>query len=279
MEALGGLPAYQSASLRGEAKGGFNASTWVLAFLVANAPSLALPPVTRLLDVGAIVEHYRSKDPRTEGLPTKLEVTSIDVNPLSPDVVKADFFDFATSILEGYSPSGGPPLPRAFDVIVLSLVVNFIGDPWKRGLMLSLASRLLTPGGLLFLVLPSACVLNSRFVNQPLLTRISGALGLSAAPVPTAVRVTASLWMSVYVRVGVPDDPPPPTLRKRNEIRVGPGKFNNFAILLGHRKSLPIAQESPPQAPAPKTSNQRKKARKQKFSQKQTKPEPTLGVT
>lgn len=99
IEALGGLSAYQSASLRGETKGRFDSSSWVLEFLVANAPQLSLPSVARVLDVGAIVEHYPANDPRSAGLPSKLEVTSIDLNPLAPGVVKADFFDFAKTLL------------------------------------------------------------------------------------------------------------------------------------------------------------------------------------
>jgi len=131
----------------------------------------------------------------------------------------------------------------------------------------------LTPGGLLFLVLPSACVLNSRFINIPMLTRITEALGLSPLAFPMAVRVTASLWMCVYSRVGSPDSLPS-NLRGRKEIRVGPGKFNNFAILLGHRQSLPVATG---QETAHRTSsNERRRLRKKKLQQTRKTPEPPV---
>ena len=44
----------------------------------------------------------------------------------------------------------------------LSLVLNFVGDPARRGEMLAKCAALLPVGGLLFFVLPSACVENSR---------------------------------------------------------------------------------------------------------------------
>ena len=55
-----------------------------------------------------------------------------------------------------------------YDAVILSLVVNFVGCPRRRGDMLSLCSHpmLLKKGGLLFLVLPSACTENSRYMNE-----------------------------------------------------------------------------------------------------------------
>ena len=59
--------------------------------------------------------------------------------------------------------------PRPYDAVVVSLVLNFQGDPRKRGDMLALAAdpRLLTPrqGGMLFVALPSACLDNSRYCD------------------------------------------------------------------------------------------------------------------
>jgi hypothetical protein len=85
-----------------------------------------------------------------------------------------------------------------FDVVVLSLVVNFEGDPRARGRMLLAARNLLSvheenperakdskaalssssaaqaasasPLGLCFVILPLACVENSRYLSRPLFT-------------------------------------------------------------------------------------------------------------
>ena len=81
------------------------------------------------------------------------------------------------------SPEAGDPynLAREWDVISLSLVLNFVPDARERGRMLRLAHRLLKPEGLLFIVvsschhvlslthsphqLPLPCVVNSRYLT------------------------------------------------------------------------------------------------------------------
>ncbi len=51
-----------------------------------------------------------------------------------------DFFDFARGARNG-----------SFDVIVLSLVLNFVGSAEERGRMLAECARMLKQGGLFFL--------------------------------------------------------------------------------------------------------------------------------
>eukprot|EP01052_Picozoa_sp_SAG31_P028231 SAG31_NODE_2708_length_5211_cov_4.189163_1_plen_229_part_00 len=90
IEQLGGLAAYQRASLGGECSG-FDSSSWVLAELHAREQFCrqqqgANAGLLRLLDVGAIVNHYPPDDLRTANLPAKLDVTSIDLNPLESTV-------------------------------------------------------------------------------------------------------------------------------------------------------------------------------------------------
>lgn len=72
----------------------------------------------RLLDVGALTGTAYAAYPW-------LDVTSIDINPRAPHVIQSDFFDFEP-------PSGEEENPP-YDVVSLSLVVNFIGDLHKRG--------------------------------------------------------------------------------------------------------------------------------------------------
>jgi hypothetical protein len=61
------------------------------------------------------------------------------------------------------------PPPQPFDAIVMSLVLNFQGDPRKRGDMIALAAdpRLLRSDtkGMLFVALPSASLDNSRYCD------------------------------------------------------------------------------------------------------------------
>ena len=195
MDDLGGLAAYQAASLEGEAEGGgFDASLWVVTELLrrvqlkhADDSDVALPspataddsrdhlcisraadrsaPSLRLLDVGAIRRRYQtSDDSRIADLPVAIDLVAIDLRSDDPGVREIDFFDFVSE--HGGSVDAPEDL---FDVVVLSLVVNFVPDPRKRGDMLRQAASLLRPGGLLFLALPLACVENSRYCRRSLL--------------------------------------------------------------------------------------------------------------
>jgi len=63
-------------------------------------------------------------------------------------------------------------LKEKYDVVVLSLVLNFVGDPRQRGEMLMRCSRIIAEGGYLFLVLPLACITNSRYLDHSLFVRL-----------------------------------------------------------------------------------------------------------
>lgn len=106
-EDLGGLQTYQDASKRGAKFG--ETSKWLVEQLEKRHGRRR----TRLLDVGAISGTAYKKY-------TSFEVVSIDLHPQADQVIQADFFDF--------------PVPQTpFDVVALSLVVNFVGDISKRG--------------------------------------------------------------------------------------------------------------------------------------------------
>ncbi|KAL6052435.1 25S rRNA (adenine2142-N1)-methyltransferase [Balamuthia mandrillaris] len=211
LEELGGLEVYQQSSLRGEScqhYKAFNSSLWVLPEIRsrrlyqkscgrsdaerdgevegssgAQEPAAASGRKLRLLDVGAITNHYSKES-------NWLQVTAIDLHPQDPSVLQADFFEFAPILLrsrlpatateqqeeaekeatgaEEESPEGG-----CFDVIVLSLVLNFVGDPRRRGEMLCHCANLLKAGtGHLFVVLPLPCLSNSRYLNHGLFLRL-----------------------------------------------------------------------------------------------------------
>lgn len=197
LEKLGGIEAYQRASILGESsQSEFESSSWVLSEIsnrysnLVDDTKLSANEKISLLDVGAIVNHYpetfsKWSKKQTE-IRNKLVVTSIDLNAQDDVVIQTDFFDFAQKCLAS-SP------PRRFHCIVLSLVVNFVGSAAKRGEMLRLASSLLRPYGLLFLVLPSACIQNSRYMKYSKIVKILRSIGLPPAemranPNPSGIR-------------------------------------------------------------------------------------------
>lgn len=155
----------------------FNAGKWVVSELRAaraaesEKNSGAAEGKLRLLDVGAIKNQYLDHG-------AWLDVTAIDLNPQHPSVIKADFFEFSREcvvaatmrrIRFAYQRICGGWVVRPircrepFDVAVLSLVINFVGDPRRKGEMLVRCQALVRDGGTLFIVLPLACVNNSRY--------------------------------------------------------------------------------------------------------------------
>lgn len=129
---LGGLKEYQQASLHGARNG--ESSKW----LVNELEKRHGRRPTRLLDVGAIAGTSYKKY-------TSIKPTYIDLNPQAEHVIKADFLDF--------------PIPDTlYDVVCLSLVLNFVGSIEDRVQILRRAHEFLNPDGYLYAVFPSACV-------------------------------------------------------------------------------------------------------------------------
>ena len=219
LHALGGLHAYQQASLFGataEESGAFNSGIWVHNELQAMG---LLPPAVgqrrlRLLDVGALQDHW---SPHAHAV----EAMAIDLNPQHPSVRRADFFDF-------------PPLPAAgsvpsFDAIVLSLVLNFVGDPRRRGVMLERCAALLRPEGALFIVIPAACITNSRYTSHALFVRILHAVGFRLS----RHKMTPKLALYALTRSAcAATEEEREGLGCRRLCRTGRQR-NNFAVLLG----------------------------------------------
>ncbi len=75
------------------------------------------------------------------------------------------------------------PLPASdadrFDIVSLSLVLNFVPDAVARGDMLRRTRAFLRPAGLVYLVLPLPCVANSRYCSHDHLIGLMAALGYS----------------------------------------------------------------------------------------------------
>lgn len=167
LDSLGGLAQYQAWSLTGSAKSGQTpTSKWCMEALKDVYEHDRNLPKFRVLDVGAITGTAYSKY-------RWVDATYIDLHPQGDNVQKYSFFDYPV-----------PTEPeQQFNMVALSLVINFVGDVRKRGEMLRHVHKYLpsnddTPG-FCFLVLPLSCLTNSRYMNQSHLRAILDSLGFN----------------------------------------------------------------------------------------------------
>lgn len=151
----------------------------------------------------------------------------IDLNSQSDGIIQQDFMK--------------RPLPKndseRFDIISLSLVLNFVPDATGRGEMLlrtldflkqpdkgcSSGLRELFPS--LFMVLPAPCVTNSRYMNESHMETIMNTLGYVKAKSKITQRLVYYLWLRKS-----PIQSPSATFKKV-ELRSGHSR-NNFAVVL-----------------------------------------------
>lgn len=160
---LGGLEAYQNMSAAGQGKERGGGSEKVLIKWL-NDMGLARrhSPETklRLLEVGALrPDNYGTCS-------TWLECTPIDLHPLHPSIKEQDFL--LMDKIDNH---------EKWDIIGLSLVLNFVPEPQARGNMLKLAYTMLKSEAWLFLVLPLPCVFNSRYLDFDHMQRIMRKVG------------------------------------------------------------------------------------------------------
>ncbi|KAL8370438.1 hypothetical protein RB595_000694 [Gaeumannomyces hyphopodioides] len=223
--ALGGLERYQQASLQGQRKDrGGDSSRVLMDWVGESAPEAAGDDHRRLrmLEVGALSTNNEcSRSGR-------FDIERIDLNSQGEGILQQDFMK--------------RPLPRdgseRFDLISLSLVLNFVPDPKGRGDMLlrtleflhtprgNEATASISPG--LFLVLPVPCVSNSRYMDEDRLERIMASLGFVMAHSKTTQRLVYYLWRRVKDRPSRHGGFP------KKELRSGSTR-NNFAIILDGR--------------------------------------------
>lgn len=215
IEANGGLKSYQIASKLGQSmdRGGDSSKLlidWIKPHLGQWKPAF---PKLRVLEVGALsTQNACSKT-------ASLDVSRIDLNSQEPGILKQDFME--------------RPLPRTdderFHIISLSLVLNYVPDPAGRGNMLKRCVQFLTsecPISLppsLFLVLPVACVDNSRYLTEKRLQDIMESLGFNVVE----TRRTPKLIYQLWTHTGTAS----PTSFKKEMLNPG-HKRNNFTILL-----------------------------------------------
>ncbi|KAH7037761.1 putative methyltransferase-domain-containing protein [Microdochium trichocladiopsis] len=223
--ALGGLEKYQQASLQGQRNDrGGDSSRVLMEWLQPTSAALQELGKTRrlrMLEVGALsVSNECSKS----GL---FDVERIDLSSQGEGILQQDFME--------------RPLPKnptgLFDIISLSLVLNFVPDAAVRGQMLRRTlSFLRDPNDIepqelrssfpsLFMVLPAPCVTNSRYMDEDLLKSIMTSLGYTQTHRKLTQRLVYYLWTRkrLVLEKGV--------TFKKAELRSG-GSRNNFSIIV-----------------------------------------------
>jgi 25S rRNA (adenine2142-N1)-methyltransferase len=221
----GGLESYQHASLIGQSNDrGGDSSRILMELLAPVVPALkdlaANGRRMRMLEVGAL---STSNACSKSGL---FEMERIDLNSQAEGIKKQDFME--------------RPLARdakeKFDIISLSLVLNYVPDASGRGDMLLRTLEFLKspnypemslqeffPG--LYLVLPAPCVANSRYLDESKLEMIMESLGYVIVKKKLSNKLVYYLWRLVSKSTKRR------TAFKKVEIKSGKDR-NNFSIVL-----------------------------------------------
>ncbi|CAK7232120.1 25S rRNA (adenine2142-N1)-methyltransferase [Sporothrix bragantina] len=249
IEALGGLARYQQASLQGQHRDRGGDSSRVLmqwlgidddnkpatAPLEAAKPSFLSSAPLRMLEVGALsIDNACS----ASGC---FHMERIDLNSQGPGIMQQDFLQ--------------RPRPKSnserFDIISLSLVLNYVPQHSDRGEMLLRCLDFLHEPGMVsaegsdsqnasvpatdeaiqkyfpsvFMVLPEPCVANSRYLNEEKLADMMTALGFDLLESKASQRLVYYLW--------VRQRPAPRFIPRfpKKELRSGSTR-NNFSIVL-----------------------------------------------
>lgn len=195
IEQKGGLKSYQQASITGQSSERGGDSSKVLMQWLNSASNLGItgsgtrPEAKyKMLEVGALSpSNACSRSPL-------FSVTRIDLHSQHPGIQEQDFME--------------RPLPTSeeerFDVISLSLVVNYVPDVAGRGEMLRRTCQFLKASvedtgsaavfPSLFLVLPAACVTNSRYLDGERLGDIMNSLGYALLQRKLSTKLVYYLW-------------------------------------------------------------------------------------
>lgn len=198
---LGGLSHYQQASLQGQShERGGDTSKILLQWLPESVLNLCGRPL-KMLEVGAL---STSNACSTSGI---FDVVHIDLHSQGSGILQQDFMERPLP-----QPSGedGSEKGDRFDIISLSLVLNFVPDGAGRGQMLARTvsflrdqSRRATPLSdpedelifpCLFVVLPRSCVTNSRYFTTERFEELMSALGYVNIRAKQTQKLTYTLW-------------------------------------------------------------------------------------
>lgn len=223
IEAQGGIKSYQRASLLGQAsERGGDSSKILLGWLEPVSTSLKEQAKTSritMLEVGALSTTNACSRSKL------FDVERIDLNSQAPGIKQQDFME--------------RPLPAndsgKFDIISLSLVLNYVADATGKGDMLLRTLKFLRmqqrnedlakylPS--LFLVLPASCVTNSRYMDETKLEAIMKSIGYALVQKKISNKLVYYLWRmesDIVKRTAS---------FKKVEIRSGRDR-NNFSVVL-----------------------------------------------
>lgn len=225
IDAKGGLAEYQQASIQGQSaqRGGDTSKVlmeWLSEFTHTSSVG-AKSRGLRMLEVGSL----RADNACSKG--GMFDMERIDLHSQHPNIEEQDFMSRPV-------PSAANLEHEGFDVVSLSLVVNFVSSPIERGEMLMLVETFLRPnqpGGdaifpALFLVLPVACVANSRYLDEERLQAIMESLGYIKVKQKISAKLAYYLW-----KLEKTSDKKKPQSFQKQELRAGKSR-NNFAITL-----------------------------------------------
>lgn len=225
IEASGGLPRYQEASIHGQSaqRGGDTSKVlieWLSEEEREDKKLVRSESHLRMLEVGALKPDNACS---RSGL---FEMERIDLHSQHPEIREQNFMERPACAVEAVDQEG-------FDIVSLSLVVNFIGDPVERGEMLRRVASFFRPysghqkGNFpsLFLVLPAPCVLNSRYLDEERLDAIMGSLGYQKVKRKLSSKLIYYLWKYEAGKAVCSE------VFNKLEIRSGKSR-NNFAIVL-----------------------------------------------
>lgn len=195
IEAAGGLKLYQLASITGQSvdRGGDTSKQLMIWLRDDPRISNSQDGMLKMLEVGALsLTNACSKS----GL---FDMTRIDLNSQHPDILQQDFMEMPC-----------PGDKDRFDIVSLSLVLNYVPDPAERGEMLRRTCNFLKPPTedtdsttgetnqpllpSLFFVLPKPCVTNSRYLTEDHLSEIMAGLGYTQARKKLTAKLHYSLW-------------------------------------------------------------------------------------
>lgn len=169
---------YQQASLSGQSSSrGGDSSRLLVEWLEEMNLDETLPD-KKILEIGCLSVN--------NAIARKTQhIERIDLNPQDRRIIKQDFMERPKATNDS----------QKFDIVSCSLVLNYVADPETRGEMLKkMRDYILQTStvGIMFLVLPTPCVDNSRYLTREHLSSIMGSLGYELLKEKTTEKV--SYW-------------------------------------------------------------------------------------
>jgi 25S rRNA (adenine2142-N1)-methyltransferase len=175
--------------------------------------------LSRLLDIGALRPDNYARWSKW------IDATAMDLRSRAPGIIEQDFL---TLDLSPYHAGGHR---GRWDLISLSLVLNFVPSATDRGRMLRVAHAALNDGGWMFLALPAPCVQNSRYLTAERMVDILRAVGFEQVEDRCRPGGRMAYWLLRKTEPGLRSDEAKRVFGKKEMLRTGSDR-NNFCVLL-----------------------------------------------